>query len=132
MTGLEKLLLLAAALYFLPSVIGGLRGHHNLMSLFMLNLLGGWTFVGWAGALIWSFAAAPQTTVTAVIATPEAKVAAEPTASAEDVRPRAPCPACAELILVEANKCRFCGESLRKAEAVERREPRLIADRRGL
>jgi hypothetical protein len=34
--------------------------------------------------------------------------------------------------LVEANKCRFCGESLRKAEAVERREPRLIADRRGL
>lgn len=30
-----------------------------------------------------------------------------------DTRPRVPCPQCAELIIADANVCRFCGAALR-------------------
>jgi cell division protein FtsW (lipid II flippase) len=40
--------------YMLPSLIAFARGHNNLGAIFMLNLLLGWTFVGWAAALVWS------------------------------------------------------------------------------
>lgn len=43
-----------AFLYFIPSVIGILRKHHNLVGLIALNVLLGWTVLGWVGALIWS------------------------------------------------------------------------------
>ncbi|MEG2162500.1 MAG: superinfection immunity protein [Chryseobacterium sp.] len=46
---------IAALLYFIPSVIGILRKHHNLVGLIALNILLGWTVIGWVGALIWSF-----------------------------------------------------------------------------
>jgi hypothetical protein len=39
------------ALYFLPSIVAGLRGHHNALSIFILNLFLGWTFFGWIIAL---------------------------------------------------------------------------------
>lgn len=40
--------------YFLPSMIALARKHHNRMQIILLNLLLGWTFLGWIGALIWS------------------------------------------------------------------------------
>lgn len=40
------------ALYFLPSIIG--REKRNFAAIFMLNLLLGWTVVGWIVALIWA------------------------------------------------------------------------------
>jgi hypothetical protein len=45
--------------YFFPSIIAWRRGHHNLLSIFLLNLLLGWTGLGWIGALIWSASAIP-------------------------------------------------------------------------
>ena len=51
------LLILAAALYFLPGIIASSRGHHNAPAIWILNLLLGWTFLGWAGAMIWAFTA---------------------------------------------------------------------------
>ena len=39
-------------LYFLPTIIG--RHKRNVKALFVLNLLLGWTFLGWVGALIWA------------------------------------------------------------------------------
>lgn len=48
------LMFIAALLYFIPSVIGILRKHHNLIGLMALNILLGWTVIGWVGALIWS------------------------------------------------------------------------------
>jgi hypothetical protein len=42
------------ALYFLPSIIA-IAGHRrNAAAIFLLNLLLGWTFVGWVVALVWS------------------------------------------------------------------------------
>ena len=45
-------LLLILALYFLPSIIG--YSHRNFGSIFLLNLLLGWTAIGWIIAIIWS------------------------------------------------------------------------------
>jgi hypothetical protein len=59
--GLMALMIIAVTLagYFFPSIIAWLRGHHNLLSIFLLNLLLGWTGLGWIGALIWSASAIP-------------------------------------------------------------------------
>ena len=43
-------------IYFLPWLIALVRGHHSAGGIFVLNLLLGWTLVGWLVALVWSFA----------------------------------------------------------------------------
>lgn len=48
---------LSAFFYFLPAFIAFRREHHNRMAILVLNLLLGWTFLGWVGALIWSLTA---------------------------------------------------------------------------
>jgi hypothetical protein len=48
------LLILAAILYFVPSVVAGVRGHHNQAAIFVLNLLLAWTAIGWIIALVWT------------------------------------------------------------------------------
>jgi len=40
--------------YFTPTIIGKIRGHHNLLGIAMLNLFAGWTVVGWIIAIIWA------------------------------------------------------------------------------
>ncbi len=48
---------LGVFLYFLPAFVAFRREHHNRMAILMLNIFLGWTFLGWVGALIWSFTA---------------------------------------------------------------------------
>ena len=48
---------LAALLYTVPTVIAIVRTHHNRHAIFALNILLGWTFLGWAAALAWSLKA---------------------------------------------------------------------------
>ena len=45
------------ALYFLPTVVAVVRRHHNGNSIAVLNLVAGWTFIGWVVALVWSVSA---------------------------------------------------------------------------
>jgi hypothetical protein len=52
-----EVLILAALVYFLPTVIALARGHHNGFAIFLTNLLLGWTMIGWLVALIWSVTA---------------------------------------------------------------------------
>lgn len=40
--------------YFLPALIAGYRGHKNATPIFLVNLLFGWTIIGWIWPLIWS------------------------------------------------------------------------------
>ena len=55
LTILELLLVvLIFALYFLPTLIAFLRQHKNKLAIFLLNLLLGWTVLGWVGSLVWS------------------------------------------------------------------------------
>lgn len=46
--------LLILGLYLFPTIIACLRSHHNTLPIAILNLLLGWTFVGWVIALVWS------------------------------------------------------------------------------
>ena len=41
-------------LYVLPTIIAFIRKKRNVGAIFMLNILLGWTCLGWFGALIWS------------------------------------------------------------------------------
>ncbi|MBG8556154.1 superinfection immunity protein [Hymenobacter guriensis] len=43
---------IAFGIYFLPAIIG--RNHRQSGSIALLNLLLGWTIIGWIAALIWS------------------------------------------------------------------------------
>ncbi|MEN0652416.1 MULTISPECIES: type VI secretion system-associated protein TagO [Hyphobacterium] len=52
-TGIITLLLLLC-LYLLPAIVASARRHHNAGAIFLLNLLLGWTFLGWVIALVWS------------------------------------------------------------------------------
>ncbi len=42
-------------LYFLPTIIAFSSNRKNKVAIFVLNLLLGWTFFGWVGALVWAF-----------------------------------------------------------------------------
>ena len=45
----------AIALYFLPAIVAGMNHHRQKTAIFVLNLLLGWTAVGWVVALVWAF-----------------------------------------------------------------------------
>ena len=47
-------IILAIAIYFLPTVIGSKRGLSSQGALFLVNLLCGWTALGWIVCLIWA------------------------------------------------------------------------------
>ncbi len=51
-------LLVAAlgGLYLMPWCISAWRGHRNSTPIFVLNLVFGWTLIGWVGCLAWSLA----------------------------------------------------------------------------
>ena len=51
-----ELLMIASifAVYFLPSLIAFAREHKNRLAIFLLNLLLGWTVLGWVSSLVWS------------------------------------------------------------------------------
>ncbi len=41
-------------IYFIPALMANSRKHKNFLAVFMLNLLLGWTFIGWVLALVWA------------------------------------------------------------------------------
>lgn len=54
--GLLEILLvvLIFTIYFLPTLIAFFRQHKNKLAIFLLNLLLGWTVLGWVVSLVWS------------------------------------------------------------------------------
>ncbi|MDE2442456.1 MAG: superinfection immunity protein [Betaproteobacteria bacterium] len=47
-------IIVVIAAYFFPTIVAALRGHLNGGAIFMLNLLTGWTLLGWMLALVWA------------------------------------------------------------------------------
>lgn len=56
---MDNLLYVIAALaaYLFPALVAGFREHKNGNSIAVLNLLLGWTLLGWVVALVWAFSA---------------------------------------------------------------------------
>jgi hypothetical protein len=54
MDNITVLIIIGIGLYLLPWAIAKLRSHHNSGAIFALNLLLGWTLLGWVGALVWA------------------------------------------------------------------------------
>jgi hypothetical protein len=52
------IVLLAGALYFLPTFVG--QSKRNAGAIFILNLLLGWTLIGWVAALVWAMTVDPS------------------------------------------------------------------------
>ena len=54
--GLEGLLQLAVliAIYMIPALVARKRGHENALAITALNILAGWTLVGWIAAFVWA------------------------------------------------------------------------------
>ncbi|MEO5829365.1 MAG: superinfection immunity protein [Rhodanobacter sp.] len=80
--------------YFLPAFIAS--GKQNSGAIFTLNLLLGWSVIGWVGALLWA------------MVSPSSE--ADPVASETDAMKD--CPFCAEPIRAAAIKCKHCGSEL--------------------
>lgn len=40
--------------YFIPTLVAAIRGHQQALAIFVLNLLLGWSGLGWVLALIWA------------------------------------------------------------------------------
>jgi len=65
--------LLLIGLYILPIIIAAKRKHPQILPIVLINLLLGWTILGWIGALIWSVAAFRRE-VTEADSTPRAEL----------------------------------------------------------
>ena len=92
-------LLVITALYFVPSIIA--RNKRDFAAIFIVNLLFGWTFIGWIIALIWALSARPQPQVSAQ---PSAAYPPQLAASASFF-----CTACGNPCAAGARYCSFCG-----------------------
>ena len=93
------LALVAITAYLLPLIIAASRSHPNTMAIATLNILLGWTMLGWIAALVWALTAIDRRKVPSPGATSLDKVTKS-------------CPFCAEPVLVAAIKCKHCGSDL--------------------
>lgn len=44
----------ALLVYFIPSIVALVRHQDNCFTICALNLVFGWTVIGWIGALVWA------------------------------------------------------------------------------
>ena len=49
------LIIVGIGLYFLPAIIAYKRKHANKAIILLIDFLLGWTFLGWAGCMVWAF-----------------------------------------------------------------------------
>ncbi|TWT41096.1 hypothetical protein RAS1_37880 [Phycisphaerae bacterium RAS1] len=118
------LVIIGLFVYFLPTIVAVHRNHYNTTAIFALNLLLGWSFVGWVVALVWSLTAPPPAyprEIGAPLSPASGRVASEldalrerasapaPPASRTRPIPRAAAPPTAGTIVVLF--CPVCGQA---------------------
>jgi len=93
-----------AMLYFIPTITAFQRKHPSKEAISVLNLLLGWTFIGWVAAMVWAVNVPAKVRVP--VAPPQA--AAEPIVTALVSAPMKECPACYSSVPEPASICRVC------------------------
>jgi Superinfection immunity protein len=53
-------LVFGVGLYFLPAIIAAVRHTHNVAAILILNLLVGWTGIGWLVVLVMALVSRPR------------------------------------------------------------------------
>jgi hypothetical protein len=113
--------LILLCLYFLPAIVAMARRHHQQSAILLLNLLLGWTLIGWVVAIVWAATAVnpPVATSDNPVATAQPKHVgvreARQILGSASIPPPFPmqrtkvCPRCAEDVKAAAQVCRFCG-----------------------
>ena len=105
---------LAITGYLLPSIVAVKRDKHNALAIIWLNVLLGWTLVGWVVAMVW--AVTKDTVLTAQVPASPASPLFKYDYSAKPAAPAGPdvkiCPFCAEEVRAAALKCKHCGSDL--------------------
>ena len=51
------IIIIGLLFYFIPGIVASVRKHRNRMAIGILNLLLGWTLIGWVAALVWALTA---------------------------------------------------------------------------
>ena len=91
-------LALGLGFYFLPAIVG--RNKSNIGAIFLLNLLLGWTLVGWVVALVWAMTAeAPVASSTVYMPMPAGAMQ----------QSLAACSQCGRHVASESKFCAHCG-----------------------
>jgi hypothetical protein len=89
-------------LYFLPAFLA--RKRSDFTAIFVLNLLAGWTFIGWIIALVWALSSGQQRQVA---------VRAQPAASPQPASGTSFfCSSCGKSCEAGARFCSSCGAAL--------------------
>lgn len=102
------ILLSAIFLYFIPTIVALGRRHHNAGAIVLLNILLGWTVLGWVAALVWAATAVQRRAAGISPALTNDELSGLPNAPVETKD----CPFCAEKVRFSAVKCRHCGSAL--------------------
>ena len=96
--------LISLFLYFLPAFLA--RNKPNFTGVLLLNLLAGWTFIGWIIALVWALSG-PSQGQTGIPPQPAATAPAPPAAG-----PTFYCSTCGKPNPAGASFCSSCGAVL--------------------
>ncbi len=91
------------ALYLLPSFAAVVRRRHNLSAIFTVNLLLGWTVIGWVVAAMWALKGVQWRSSSS---------------SGWGNSGRKPCPSCGHSLRKTARRCRHCGYTLESLRGV--------------
>ena len=99
--------------YFVPSIIAFSRKHQNATAIFALNLLLGWTIIGWIACLVWALTAKQvEQTINITTASPQPpQQKSEPSLSPKEQEKKF-CSKCGTSIKSSDIFCSKCGEKL--------------------
>jgi hypothetical protein len=98
-------LLVSLFLYFLPAYLA--RNRVNFTPILLVNVLAGWTFVGWIVALVWAISDQPKDQSAAAPAYPPAAGVPQPTAGGSFF-----CSTCGKSCVAGSRFCSSCGAAL--------------------
>ena len=98
--------------YFIPTIIASRRKHPNTSAILALNLLLGWTLIGWIISLVWALTTTAKGQTINISATSPQPPQKPETTPAEFAIGKKFCSKCGEATVPEDELCSNCGAKL--------------------